>query len=173
MIIVILKVFLLLFADTVIVIMTVWLNVHCILQTPKRTDHRQVPAIWNRVSLHKLNKDFFIYLFFRHILSANKSYREHLLVLWYKYWNIIYLYLQRPFKKWITCIMIILRLFLPVKRTSCWILKTVQTIKTFKQKKFWIVSLGKDMQGFLQFFSLEKLKAFYCPNISLLNYFML
>lgn len=33
------------------------------LQTPKRTDHRQVPAIWNRVSLHKLNKDFFIYLF--------------------------------------------------------------------------------------------------------------
>lgn len=46
-------------------------------------------------------------------------------------------------------------LFLPVKRTSCWILKTVQTIKTFKQKKFWIVSLGKEMQVFLQFFSFQ------------------
>lgn len=43
-------------------------------------------------------------------------------------------------------------IFFPsVKHTSYWILKTVQTIKTFKQKKFWIVSLGKDLQSFLQF----------------------
>lgn len=52
-------------------------------------------------------------------------------------WSVLY---QRFNGLWV-----IFHNFLVVKHTSCWILKIVLTTKTYKQRRFWIDSSGKDI----------------------------